>query len=85
MWHNEEIEGFVRWTASHNRSVDDPARQMSLCRLDLYSLYNFIGELLELPRQSGSRGSRCGPGSLWLLIAMGKRSPNLRSGSGEWD
>jgi protein-L-isoaspartate(D-aspartate) O-methyltransferase len=47
MWHNQEMAAFVRWAGEFNARTPDPARQLSLHGLDLYSLYNSIGAVLD--------------------------------------
>lgn len=47
MWHNQEMEEFIAWAAGHNAPIRTPERQLGLCGLDLYSLYNSIGEVLD--------------------------------------
>ena len=46
MWRNQETGAFIDWLASHNRRFD-PAQQVSVHGLDLYSLNNSIGAVLE--------------------------------------
>jgi protein-L-isoaspartate(D-aspartate) O-methyltransferase len=47
MWRNVETREFTHWLASHNAKLDDPKRQVSIHGLDLYSLYNSIGSVLD--------------------------------------
>ena len=47
MWHNEEMESFVHWARHHNQTIDSPNHEVSLHGLDLYSLYNSIGAVLD--------------------------------------
>lgn len=47
MWHNEEMESFVRWAKDFNSRTRAPGRQLSIHGLDLYSLYNSIGAVLD--------------------------------------
>ncbi len=70
MWHNREMEEFITWAANYNRSIPDPETQVSLCGLDLYSLYNSIGEVLEYldkvdPEAAASARVRYGCFSPW--------------------
>jgi protein-L-isoaspartate(D-aspartate) O-methyltransferase len=46
MWRNEETRAFIDWLAQHNRTLD-PQRKVSVHGLDLYSLNNSIGAVLE--------------------------------------
>ena len=46
MWRNQEVHAFIDWLAAHNRDVE-PERQVSVHGLDLYSLNNSIGAVLE--------------------------------------
>jgi protein-L-isoaspartate(D-aspartate) O-methyltransferase len=39
MWANREVAAFVDWLRDHNADAGDPARQVTFCGLDLYSLY----------------------------------------------
>lgn len=70
MWHNEEMESFVRWAQEHNKGISDPSRQLSLHGLDLYSLYNSIGAVLDFldandPEAAASARVRYGCFSPW--------------------
>ncbi len=70
MWHNEEMEAFVRWARTHNVKVPAPERQVSLHGLDLYSLYNSIGAVLDFldevdPEAAASARVRYGCFSPW--------------------
>lgn len=47
MWHNEEVEAFVHWARQRNAGVADPTARVSLHGLDLYSLYNSIGVVID--------------------------------------
>jgi protein-L-isoaspartate(D-aspartate) O-methyltransferase len=47
MWRNHEMRRFVDWLTEHNRGVRDPADQVSVHGLDLYSLNNSIGAVLD--------------------------------------
>ena len=72
MWHNEEMESFVRWARDFNQSVDNPSRQLSLHGLDLYSLYNSIGAVLDFldandPEAAASARIRYGCFSPWEM------------------
>lgn len=46
MWRNHEVRDFVRWLAGHNQTLK-PDRQASMHGLDLYSLNNSIGAVLD--------------------------------------
>lgn len=39
MWRNREVASFVDWLRNHNAGVEEPARQVAFCGLDLYSLF----------------------------------------------
>jgi protein-L-isoaspartate(D-aspartate) O-methyltransferase len=47
MWRNHETREFVDWLADHNRAVEQPEEQVSLHGLDVYSLNNSIGAVLD--------------------------------------
>ncbi len=47
MWRNYEVLQFVDWLAGHNRDLHNPDRKVSLHGLDLYSLNNSIGAVLD--------------------------------------
>jgi protein-L-isoaspartate(D-aspartate) O-methyltransferase len=47
MWRNHETREFVDWLADHNRAVEQPDDQVSLHGLDVYSLNNSIGAVLD--------------------------------------
>jgi protein-L-isoaspartate(D-aspartate) O-methyltransferase len=47
MWRNREMEAFVSWLERRNRSESDPARQTSIHGLDIYSLNNSIGAVID--------------------------------------
>jgi len=47
MWRNRETQAFVNWLADHNAGVSEAERQVSMHGLDLYSLYNSIGSVLD--------------------------------------
>jgi protein-L-isoaspartate(D-aspartate) O-methyltransferase len=47
MWRNHETRAFVDWLAEHNKKVRDSASQVSMHGLDLYSLNNSIGAVLD--------------------------------------
>ena len=70
MWHNEEMESFVRWARDFNDRIRDPGRQVSMHGLDLYSLYNSIGAVLDFldahdPEAAASARVRYGCLSPW--------------------
>lgn len=46
-WRNREMRDFVDWLAAHNRQQVDERAQVSVHGLDLYSLYNSIGVVLD--------------------------------------
>jgi protein-L-isoaspartate(D-aspartate) O-methyltransferase len=46
MWHNEEMKAFVHWARDFNQSRSR-THQVSIHGLDLYSLYNSIGVVLD--------------------------------------
>jgi protein-L-isoaspartate(D-aspartate) O-methyltransferase len=39
MWRNREVAAFVDWLRDHNGVVEDDARRVSFCGLDLYSMF----------------------------------------------
>ncbi len=47
MWRNEEMRAFVAWLADRNRAVEHRGERASLHGLDLYSLNNSIGAVLD--------------------------------------
>jgi len=47
MWRNQEMHTFVHWLANHNAKISGGDRQVSIHGLDLYSLYNSIGSVLD--------------------------------------
>lgn len=47
MWRNRETRDFIDWLADHNGRCDDPRSHVSVHGLDLYSLYNSIGAVLD--------------------------------------
>lgn len=47
MWRNRDMHRFVDWLAEHNNNVTDQERMVSIHGLDLYSLYNSIGTVLD--------------------------------------
>lgn len=48
MWQNEEMKAFVHWAHAFNRSIVDGERSpVSIHGLDIYSLYNSIGVVLD--------------------------------------
>lgn len=51
MWRNAEVAELVGWLRDHNRMVDDPAREVGFCGLDLYSLYTSRDEVLSYLRR----------------------------------
>ncbi|MGH7241884.1 MAG: protein-L-isoaspartate(D-aspartate) O-methyltransferase [Phycisphaerales bacterium] len=46
MWRNHEMRDFVHWLAEHNKGLA-PDKQVSIHGLDLYSLNNSIGAVLD--------------------------------------
>lgn len=47
MWRNREFSELVEWLYSHNEALEDLGRQVSIHGLDLYSLHNSIGAVLD--------------------------------------
>ena len=47
MWRNREMQAFVDWLAEHNGRLPQAEAQVSVHGLDLYSLYNSIGVVLD--------------------------------------
>lgn len=47
MWRNREMQGFVAWLARHNAALKGDAVRTSIHGLDIYSLNNSIGAVLE--------------------------------------
>jgi len=47
MWRNHEMRRFVDWLAEHNRAAERGSAKVSVCGLDLFSLNNSIGAVLE--------------------------------------
>jgi protein-L-isoaspartate(D-aspartate) O-methyltransferase len=47
MWRNVEMQGFIHWLSKHNQGMDDFSRRVSIHGLDVYSLYNSIGVVLD--------------------------------------
>lgn len=47
MWRNQETRGFMDWLAEHNRHTAAPGRPVRVYGLDLYSLNNSIGAVLD--------------------------------------
>ena len=59
MWRNAEMQRFIDWIGRHNQSLPDPARRVRVHGLDLYSLNNSIGVVLDhLDRTDPSAASR---------------------------
>jgi protein-L-isoaspartate(D-aspartate) O-methyltransferase len=46
MWRNNEVRAFIVWLRSHNVSIN-PGDRVAFHGLDLYSLYNSIGSVLD--------------------------------------
>lgn len=70
MWHNEEMEAFVQWARDFNSRIRVPGREVSIHGLDLYSLYNSIGVVLDFldehdPEAAASARVRYGCFSPW--------------------
>jgi protein-L-isoaspartate(D-aspartate) O-methyltransferase len=70
MWRNQETRQFVDWLTHHNRSLHDPSAQVSVHGLDLYSLNNSIGAVLDYlervdPETADSARVRYGCFSPW--------------------
>ncbi len=47
MWRNSEMQQFVHWLARHNQGIEALSDRVSIHGLDLYSLYNSIGSVLD--------------------------------------
>jgi protein-L-isoaspartate(D-aspartate) O-methyltransferase len=47
MWRNREVSAFIDWLRRRNGALADPAQQASVHGLDIYSLNNSIGAVLE--------------------------------------
>ncbi len=47
MWRNEEIRAFIEWLASHNEETAPDEPKVGMYGLDLYSLNNSLGVVLE--------------------------------------
>lgn len=47
MWRNAETRDFIDWLTEHNSHRQDPASKVSIHGLDLYSLNNSIGAVLD--------------------------------------
>src|SRR5206468_11641449 len=47
MWRNAEVLDFVDWLRDHNTQVGADGRQAGFYGLDMYSMYNSIGEVLR--------------------------------------
>jgi protein-L-isoaspartate(D-aspartate) O-methyltransferase len=47
MWRNREMDAFVGWLERRNIAESDPARKTSIHGLDIYSLNNSIGAVLD--------------------------------------
>ena len=47
MWHNRDMRDFVDWLADYNKDIPDFEQKVSIHGLDLYSLYNSIGTVLD--------------------------------------
>ncbi|MBW2444777.1 MAG: protein-L-isoaspartate(D-aspartate) O-methyltransferase [Deltaproteobacteria bacterium] len=47
MWRNREMQAFIDWLAEHNGQQSRSNGQVSIHGLDLYSLYNSIGVVLD--------------------------------------
>ena len=47
MWRNAETHDFIDWLAEHNAHRQDPTSKVSIHGLDLYSLNNSIGAVLD--------------------------------------
>ena len=47
MWRNEEVREFVEWLRARNAELRDPGCRAGFYGLDLYSLYNSIGAVLD--------------------------------------
>ena len=47
MWRNREMRQFIRWLTKFNATRPTPESQVRVVGLDLYSLYNSIGSVLD--------------------------------------
>jgi protein-L-isoaspartate(D-aspartate) O-methyltransferase len=47
MWQNEEMKSFVHWAHEFNRQAGSRRQQVSIHGLDIYSLYNSIGVVVD--------------------------------------
>lgn len=47
MWRNEEMRSFVAWLSERNHAIERRGERASLHGLDLYSLHNSIGAVLD--------------------------------------
>jgi protein-L-isoaspartate(D-aspartate) O-methyltransferase len=47
MWRNTEMQNFIDWLARRNTCLRDPAEQTSIHGLDIYSLNNSIGAVID--------------------------------------
>ena len=70
MWHNEEMKAFVHWARDFNEAISYPQRQVRIYGLDIYSLYNSIGAVLDFldrvdPEAAESARVRYGCFSPW--------------------
>jgi protein-L-isoaspartate(D-aspartate) O-methyltransferase len=70
MWNNEEMKAFLYWAQEFNRSISHQHRQVSIHGLDIYSLYNSIGVVLDFldrvdPEAAESARVRYGCFSPW--------------------
>ncbi len=70
MWQNEEMRGFVHWARDFNRSAGGERPPVSIHGLDIYSLYNSIGVVLDFldrvdPEAAESARVRYGCFSPW--------------------
>lgn len=70
MWNNEEMKEFVHWAHDYNQSLPPDEEKISIHGLDIYSLYNSIGVVLDFldrvdPRAAESARVRYGCLSPW--------------------
>jgi protein-L-isoaspartate(D-aspartate) O-methyltransferase len=47
MWRNREMQEFVDWLMDYNREISNNKNKVSIHGMDLYSLYNSIGVVLD--------------------------------------
>ena len=74
MWQNEEMKAFVHWAHDFNQqAARHQRRQVSIHGLDIYSLYNSIGVVLDFLERVDPEAAAIRACPLRVFLAVGDR------------